>query len=174
VPEADVRGQGDVLDGGGAHPDPLMESILYMELTAPYSQACFTAEASMASKIYPPYAVSSIFWCQWTYWCTLVMAVWSYAYMPHGSIRMLLILTPILPALLIAFVAHGVYQACDEFIQSRILRSLVITALSVSFCTFGYFLLELFGFPRLSMLAVNLLGWSVFNAQMLYVIIRSR
>jgi hypothetical protein len=45
---------------------------------------------------------------------------------------------------------------------------------SVGFCTLGYFFLELLGFPRLSMLAVNLLGWSVFNLQMVFVIIRAR
>jgi len=37
-----------------------------------------------------------------------------------------------------------------------------------------YFVLELFGFPRLSMVWINLLGWSIFNLQMLYVIFRSR
>ena len=34
--------------------------------------------------------------------------------------------------------------------------------------------LELLGFPHVSMLWVNLLGWSVFNVQMLFVILRSR
>jgi hypothetical protein len=38
----------------------------------------------------------------------------------------------------------------------------------------GYFFLELLGVPRLSMLWVNLLGWSVFSLQMLFVIFRSR
>ena len=37
-----------------------------------------------------------------------------------------------------------------------------------------YFVLELFGFARLSMVWINLLGWSIFNLQMLYVIFRSR
>jgi hypothetical protein len=54
------------------------------------------------------------------------------------------------------------------------LKSLVITAITVAACTLGYFSLELFGFPRLSMLAVNLFGWSVFNLLILYVIVRSR
>ena len=102
------------------------------------------------------------------------MAAWSYAYLPPGSIRATLIVTPVLPALLIVAVAYWIYLACDEFIRLTLLKRAVITAITVSFCTLGYFLLELFGFPHLSMLAVNLLGWSVFNLQMVFVIIRSR
>jgi hypothetical protein len=49
----------------------------------------------------------------------------------------------------------------------------VFTALAVSFGTLAYFVLELFGFPRVSMIVVNLFGWSVFNILMAYVI-RSR
>jgi hypothetical protein len=102
------------------------------------------------------------------------MAAWSGLYMPVGSIRTALLLTPILPALLVIAVAYWLYQACDEYIRLKILRSVAITAAIVAFATLAYFLLELSGFPRLSMLAVNLFGWSIFNLQMLYVIIRSR
>jgi uncharacterized membrane protein len=128
----------------------------------------------MASNAYPPYAIRGIVYGQWTYWCGLSMAVWSYAHMPHGSIRTALILTPVLPALLIVAVAYWVYQACDEYVRSRILKCVAITAVTVAFCTLSYFVLELFGLPRLSMLWINLLGWSIFNLQMLYVILRSR
>jgi len=102
------------------------------------------------------------------------MAAYSYRYLPKGSIRSALVLTPVLPALLIVAVAFWIYAACDEFIRLRILRCVVITAIAVACFTLGYFFLELFGFPPLSMLAVNLFGWSVFNLMMLYVIIRSR
>jgi hypothetical protein len=95
-------------------------------------------------------------------------------FVPQGSTRTALILTPILPALLIVAVTYWVYQACDEYIRSRILKCIAITAVIVAFCTSSYFVLELFGFPRLSMLWINLLGWSIFNLQMLYVILRSR
>jgi hypothetical protein len=128
----------------------------------------------MASDAYPPYAVRGIVSGQWTYWGTLGMAAWSYAYMPRGSTRTALILTPILPALLIVAVAYWVYQACDEYVRSRILKCIAMTAVIVAFCTLSCFILELFGFPRLSMLWINLLGWSVFNLQMLCVILRSR
>ena len=128
----------------------------------------------MASHAYPPYAVRGIVSGQWTYWVTLGIAAWSYAYMPQGSTRSALILTPILPTLLILATAYWVYKACDEYIRARILKSVAITAAVVALSTSSYFILELFGFPRLSMLWINLLGWSIFNLQMLYVIIRSR
>lgn len=86
----------------------------------------------------------------------------------------MIILTPLLPAFLIVAIAHWMYQACDEFIRLRILRCLVLTAAIVAFGTLGYFFLELFGSPRLSMVVVNLFGWSVFNLLMIYVIARSR
>jgi putative transcriptional regulator len=41
----------------------------------------------MASHAYPPYAIRGIVSGQWTYWCTLGMAAWSYVYMPQGSTR---------------------------------------------------------------------------------------
>jgi uncharacterized membrane protein len=128
----------------------------------------------MASHTYPPYAIRGIVSAQWAYWCTLVMAAWSYAYMPQGSTRAALILTPLLPTLLTLATAYWVYKACDEYIRARILKSVVVTAAIVALATSSYFILELFGFPRLSMLWINLLGWSIFNLQMLYVIVRSR
>jgi len=128
----------------------------------------------MASLARPLYAVRGIVYGQWTYWSALVLAAWGYAYAPPGSIRTTLILTPVLPALLIVAVTYWVYQACDEYVRSRILRCIAISAIIVSFCTLGYFVLELLGLPRLSMLWINILGWSIFNLQMVYVIVRSR
>ena len=40
--------------------------------------------------------------------------------------------------------------------------------------TLAWFLFELNGFPRISMLWVNLIAWSVFNLQMLFVVFRSQ
>ncbi len=94
--------------------------------------------------------------------------------MPAGTIRNLLIVTPVLPALLIVGASYWVFQACDEYIQLRLFKCVVITMAVVATCTLGYFFLEMAGFPRLSALWINLLGWSVFNLQMLYVISRSR
>ena len=128
----------------------------------------------MASDAYPLYAIRGIVSRQWTYWCTLAMAIWGSAYLPQGSTRTVLIMTPILPGLLTVAVAYWVYRACDEYVRSRILRCIATTAVIVAVCTLSYFVLELLGSPRLSMLWVNLFGWSIFNLQMLYVIFRSR
>ena len=68
----------------------------------------------MSSDIYPRGLARSIFFSQWAYWCTLAMAAWSGLYLPAGSIRTALIVTPVLPALLIIAVSYWVYQACDE------------------------------------------------------------
>jgi hypothetical protein len=58
-------------------------------------------------------------------------------------------------------------------VRIRIHRSITITALVVAFGSLGYFCLELLGFPRQSMIWVSILGWSVFNLQLLYVIFRA-
>jgi hypothetical protein len=128
----------------------------------------------MVSDSLPRKAVFYVSLGQWNYWWMLAVAAWSYRYMPEGSIRNTLILTPVLPALMVVASAYWIYEACDEFIRLMLLKCVVITAIAVAIFTLGYFFLELFGFPRLSMLAVNLFGWSVFNLLMVYVIIRSR
>jgi hypothetical protein len=116
----------------------------------------------------------NLFFCQWAYWCTLFLSAYGYRDLPAGSIRTACILTPVLPALLVVSITYWIYEACDEFIRLRILKCVVVTAIAVAACTLGYFFLELFGFPRLSMLVVNLFGWSVFNLLLSYVIFRSR
>jgi hypothetical protein len=83
-------------------------------------------------------------------------------------------LTPVLTALLCVSVAYWLYRDCDEYIRLRLLNGVAATGIIVGFCTLTYFFLELLGFPHVSMLWVNLLGWSVFNVQMLFVILRSR
>jgi hypothetical protein len=150
--------------------------MLYIKTGSGYYQAYFTPVRPIAvsPEPYSSDAIRGIFWCHWTYWVTLAMAALGYSYFPAGSVRTVLILTPILPALLIVSIAYWVYQACDEYIRLRILRSVAVTAITFAMGTLGYFILELFGFPRLSMVWLNLLGWSVFNVQMLYVIYRSR
>ncbi len=116
----------------------------------------------------------NLFCFQWAYWTTLAAAAWGWRYIPWGVVRGSLAVIPLLLALLIADNAYRIYDACDEFIRLRILRCVVVTAIAVAAGTLGYFFLELAGFPRLSMLVVNLFGCSVFNLSMLYVIIRSR
>src|ERR1700744_274999 len=111
---------------------------------------------------------------QVAYWMMLAAAAFGWQYIPLGVVRGSLAVIPSLLALLIADNAYRIYDACDEFIRLRILNCVVITAIPVAAGTLCYFFLELAGFPRLSMLVVNLFGCSVFNLSMLYVIIRSR
>ena len=124
--------------------------------------------------LFPRKIAFNLFCFQWAYWTTLATAAWAWRYLPGTAVRISLAMIPILLALLIADNAYRIYDACDEFIRLRILKCVVITAIAVAAGTLGYFFLELAGFPRLSMLAVNLFGCSVFNLSMLYVIIRSR
>lgn len=128
----------------------------------------------MAGNAHPREAMKGIFWCQWAYWCSLALAIYSYGYYPPSNTRTVLVLTPVLPALLIVAVAYWIYQDCDEYIRLKILRAVAVTAIIVSFGTLICFILELFAYPRLSALWVNLVGWSLFNVQMLYVLFRSR
>jgi hypothetical protein len=95
-------------------------------------------------------------------------------YLPPGSVRNAVLLTPVLTAALCVATSYWLYEACDEYLRTRILRVVAFTAVAVAAATLGYFFLELLGFARLSMLWVNLFGWSVFNLQMLFVIFRSR
>ena len=122
----------------------------------------------------PHNAARYVFLSQWAYWCSLAVALLSVRYIPLGAIRTAVMLTPVLTAALCVATSFWLYEACDEYQRVRILRGVTFTAIILAIGTLGYFLLELAGFPRLSMLPVNLLGWSVFNLQMLYVIFRSR
>jgi len=119
-------------------------------------------------------AVSAIFWSQWAYWCTLAMAVWAYAVLPGGSVRTLLILTPVMPGILVFAVSYWLYRASDEYIRLRTLQAATITAGAVALLCLACFLLELAGMPRLSMMWVHVVGWSLFNAQMLRLALEAR
>lgn len=122
----------------------------------------------------PRHAVTSVAWTQWAYWCSLAMAALSAHYIPPGSVRLAVMVVPALTAALCVALAYWLYEACDEYVRSAILRCVARTAVAVAAFTLGAFVFELCGFPRLGMLWVNLLGWSVFNVQMLFVILRSR
>jgi hypothetical protein len=127
----------------------------------------------MKAEALPKFAVSSVFYSQWAYWSSLAGAAMSVVYIPAGSIRTFVILTPVLTAILCAFVASWVYSACDEYVRAKILGSIAITALVVALGSLGYFCLELLGFPRQSMIWISILGWSVFNLQLVHVIFRA-
>ena len=128
----------------------------------------------MNSSTVPPNVTSSVVFSQWTYWCSLGIAALSMHYVAPGSTQTAILLIPVLAALLNLCVAYWVYEACDEFIRIQLLKCAAMTAIVIAAATLGYFLLELFGSPHVSMLWVNLAGWSAFNLQLIFVVRRSR
>lgn len=128
----------------------------------------------MNSSAVPPNVNRTVVLSQWTYWCSLAVSALSVRYIPPGTTQTAVMLIPVLTAILSVSVAYWLYEACDEFIRMQLLKSVAVTAIIVAAGTLGYFFLELTGFPRVSMLWVNLVGWSVFNLQVILVIRRSR
>jgi hypothetical protein len=122
----------------------------------------------------PPNVTRHVAFSQWIYWCSLAVSALSVRYIPAGNIQTAVMLIPVLAAILSVSVAYWIYEACDEFIRIQLLKSVAVTAIIVAVGTLGYFFLELTGFPRVSMLWVNLVGWSVFNLQVILVVRRSR
>ena len=110
----------------------------------------------------------------WTYLCTLGMAAVAPRYLAPGGMRDLVILLPMLTLLLMVSIIYWVYRANDEYIQRRILKCAAATGIIVAFSTLGYFCLERLGYPQLSMIVVNLYGWSVFTMLVLWVLYRRR
>jgi hypothetical protein len=110
----------------------------------------------------------------WAYLCTLVMAAVAPRYLAPGGMRELVVLLPMLTLLLMVSIIYWVYRANDEYIQRRILKCTAATGIIVAFSTLGYFCLERLGYPQLSMIVVNLYGWSVFTMLVLWVLYRRR
>jgi hypothetical protein len=128
----------------------------------------------MQTESLPRFAIVTVGWTQWAYWCSLGCAVLAVVYIPAGSIRTFVTVTPALTAALCVAASYWLYEACDEFQRVRILRAVTRTAILVSAGTLVWFFFELAGFPKLSMLWINLVGWSVFNLQILLVAFSSR
>jgi hypothetical protein len=128
----------------------------------------------MDSARWPRQATRAVWLSQWTYWCSLATAALSVHFVPAGSMQTIVLLVPTLTAALCLSLAYWLYESCDEYLRSAVLRCVVRTAMVVSTCTVAYFIAELAGAPKLSMLWINLLGWSVFNAQFVFVVLRSR
>lgn len=85
----------------------------------------------------------------------------------HGIVRAVLVLAPIMPGLLIFAVSYWLYKTCDEYIRLRTLQAATVTAVIVAVLSMIYFFLELLGFPRLSAMWIHIVGWSLFDAQIL-------
>ena len=118
--------------------------------------------------------VRAILFSLWVYLCTLVMAAVAPRYLAAGRTREFLVLLPLLTLLLVVCITYWVYRASDEYIRHRILKCAALTGVILAFSTLGYFCLERLGYPQLSMIVVNLYGWSVFTMLMLWVLYRAR
>jgi hypothetical protein len=118
--------------------------------------------------------VMAILLSLWAYLCTLIMAAVAPRYLAAGHTREFVLLLPLLVLLLVVCITYGVYRASDEYIRHRILKCAALTGVILAFSTLGYFCLERVGYPQLSMIVVNLYGWSVFTILMLWVLYRAR
>ena len=127
-----------------------------------------------ATRSLPRFALKAVGYSQWAFWCSIAGAVLAVSYIPPGSMRNFVIATPALTAALCVAASYWLYEACDEFQRVRILRAAARTAVLMGAATLGWFFLELMGFPKLSMLWVNIVGWGLFNLQVLFVIFQSR
>ena len=144
---------------------------------APPSSSQFpppTATPVAAAPRFYTLPVTGILLSLWAYLCTLVMAEVAPHYLAAGRTRDLILLLPLLTLLLVVCVIYWVYRASDEYIRHRILRCAALTGVILAFSTLGYFCLERLGYPQLSMIVVNLYGWSVFAVLMLWVLYRAR
>jgi hypothetical protein len=95
------------------------------------------------------------------------MSIWALMQMQQGSVRALLILSPIVPGLLMFAVPVWLYRAADEYIRLRILGAAAVSAFVVAAFVFVCAHLEFVGVPRLSLVWVHNLGWALFVIQML-------
>ena len=95
-------------------------------------------------------------------------------YITDARARQFVLLLPLGVLLLVVCVAYWVYRASDAAIRHRILKCAALTGVLLAFSTLGYFCLELLGYPQLSMIVVNLYGWSIFTLLTLSVLYRAR
>ena len=126
------------------------------------------------TRIYSRPAVGILF-SLGTYLCTLFVAAMAPRILAAGGTReFVVVAVPLLTLLLVVGIIYFVYRASDEYIRHRILKSAALTGVILAFSTLGYFCLERLGFPPLSMIVVNLYGWAVFSALLLWVLYRAR
>ena len=110
----------------------------------------------------------------WVYLTSLVMAAIAPRYLAAGGTRQAVLLLPLLTTLLVVAILYWIYRASDAAIRHRILKCAALTGIILAFSTLGYFCLERLGYPQLSMIVVNLYGWSLFTILILGVLYRAR
>jgi hypothetical protein len=110
----------------------------------------------------------------WTYLCTLVMAAVAPHYLKSDGTLKFVLWVPVVTLVIVVTIIYFAYRASDEDVRHRILKCMGLTGAILAFSTLGYFCLERVGYPNLSMIWVNLYGWSIFTALMLWVLYRAR
>jgi uncharacterized membrane protein len=123
-------------------------------------------------RLYTP-RVFGILLILWAYLCTLFMAAMAPAILTRDTLKLVLSVPP-LTLLLLVCVIYWVYRASDEYIRHRILKCAALTGVILAFSTLGYYCLERLGYPHLSMIVINLYGWTIFTALMLWVLYRAK
>lgn len=134
----------------------------------------YTRARSMETAMLGQSAVRGVFYSQWAYWISLGIAAYGGVFVPRGSVRDVLILTPVLTELFCVLSTYWLYRACDEYLRLRLLKAAAVTGIVIAFSTLAGSFLPLFGLPSVSMVWINLLGWTIFNLQLLYVVLRGQ
>lgn len=73
---------------------------------------------------------------------------------PAGSMRTLVLFSPMLPFLLMIGAVVRYFRKVDEYMRLKILENLAMTAAATGILTFTYGYLEAVGLPRLSMTVI--------------------
>ncbi|HTV77792.1 MAG TPA: hypothetical protein VMF03_06015 [Steroidobacteraceae bacterium] len=110
----------------------------------------------------------------WTYLCALGVAMVAPRYLAPDTRNFVVVVLPLLTGVLVVGIIFMAYVASDEYVRRRILRCAALTGVIVAFSTLGYFCLEMLGYARLSMIVVNLYGWAVFTALLMWILYRAR
>jgi hypothetical protein len=111
----------------------------------------------------------------WTYLVALIVAaVFSRFYAAGGTRTLVVMSLPLLTLLLHFFISYMVYRASDEYLRLRILKCAALAGVLLAFGTTAYFGLEQLGYPRLSIIVVNLIGWTLFTIMLIWVRHRAR
>ncbi|HTC44259.1 MAG TPA: hypothetical protein VK696_04345 [Steroidobacteraceae bacterium] len=124
------------------------------------------------TRFYTP-RVMGILFLLWAYLCTLFVGVMAPAILTRDTLKLVLSV-PLLTLLLLVCSIYWVYRASDEYIRHRILKCAALTGVILAFSTLGYYCLERLGYPHLSMIVVNLYGWTIFTVLMLWVLYRAK
>lgn len=96
------------------------------------------------------------------YWVFVAVAVLASRAELDSSLKRLFAVLPILPGIAIILVGVRIAKRCDEYIRVKLLEAAAIVAAMTAAWTLIYSYLEIVGFPRLSMMWVGNIGWSVF------------